>query len=284
MSIYPSLTMIKRVLIPTDGYGLEDHVIRYVARAFPFAEFHTISVVNTYERGVQLTDILYMEMKESAKKAIERSEKILREEGIESVNSQILEGLPSRTIVNYAKKNDIDIIAMRVYCRKSTASAHRMGSTVTNVLRRSNMPILTLVNEAERFNIRNILLLTDGTGKSKNAENYAILLTSSLKARMHVMYLKSDKEINAEKKLENVLWKASFWEIPTKKIVVNEKDTQAIMGEFKENDIAVMGIGRKMLFWIKIGHLAQFIATHSPIPVIFVRAFKKRWSLRMPRK
>ncbi len=272
--------MIKRILIPTDGYGLEDHVIRYVARTFPLAEFHTISVVNTYERGVQLTDILYMEMKESAKKAIERSERILREEGIETVYSSILEGLPSRSIVNYAKKNDIDIIAMRVYCRKSTASAHRMGSTLSSVLKRSHIPVLTLANEAERFSIHKVLLLTDGTGKSKNAENYAILLASSFKAKMHVMYLKSKKEMNAEKKIENVLWKASFWNIPTKKVMVNESDKQAIINEFKENDIAVMGVGRRMLFWVKIGHLAQFVATHSPIPVIFVRALKKRWSPR----
>ncbi len=90
--------MIKKILIPTDGYGLEDHVIRYVARAFPFADFHVISVVNTYERGVQMTDILYREMKDSARKAIQHAEALLEEEGIHLIHTHILEGLPSRRL------------------------------------------------------------------------------------------------------------------------------------------------------------------------------------------
>ena len=72
--------MINRILIPTDGYGLEDHVISYVARAFPFAEFHVVSIVNTYERGVQMTTLLYDEMKKPRKRQfmrLKKSSKIL---------------------------------------------------------------------------------------------------------------------------------------------------------------------------------------------------------------
>ena len=114
--------MIKNILIPTDGYGLEDHVVRYVARAFPLSNFYVVSVVNTYERGVQLTNLLYQEMKASAEKAIERAKSLLEKEGIKEVQCRILEGLPSRIINKYAKRRDIDLIAMRVYSRKSTAS------------------------------------------------------------------------------------------------------------------------------------------------------------------
>ncbi|HDD57375.1 MAG TPA: universal stress protein, partial [Thermoplasmatales archaeon] len=103
--------MIKKIVIPTDGYGLEDHVIRYVARAFPFADFHVISVINTYERGVQLTTLLYKEMKESAEKAMSRGKRLLESEGIHDVKTRILEGLPSRKIIEYAKSVDADLIA-----------------------------------------------------------------------------------------------------------------------------------------------------------------------------
>ena len=95
--------MIKNILIPTDGYGLEDHVIRYIAKVFPSSDFYVVSVVNTYERGVQLTNLLYSEMRVNAEKAIERAKNVLEEEGIKNVQCKILEGLPSRIINKYAK-------------------------------------------------------------------------------------------------------------------------------------------------------------------------------------
>ncbi len=276
--------MIKKILIPTDGYGLEDHVIRFVVRAFPFAEFHVVSVINTYERGVQLTGILYEEMKESARKAIERGSNLLEEEGVHSFHSEILEGLPSKEIVNYAKKNDVDIIAMRVYSRKSTASAHRMGSTLANVLKRSTIPVLTLAEECEKREIKKVLLLTDGTSKSKRAENYAILFASSFGAKIEALYIKGKNTEDYKKKLENVAWKASYWGIEVKESVEDMENKKAFLKHFNNNDIVIMGVGKKMLLWRKIGHMAQFVATHSPIPVIFVSALKKRWSKRMQPK
>jgi len=275
--------MIKNVLIPTDGYGLEDHVIKYVAAAFPFARFHVISVINTYERGVQLTDILYQEMKDSAIKAIERAEELLRSEGIDTFHSQILEGLPSREIVKYAKNNDIDLIAMRVYCRKSTASAHRLGTTLRNVLQRSNIPVLTLAEECSKIPIKRILLLTDATAKSKRAENYAILLSSAYRAQLEILYLRSNQE-DVKKKLNNVAWKASYWQIEVSKASESIEDMDAIRKHFESNDLIVMGPGKRILFWTKIGHLSQFVATHSPIPVIFVSSLKKRWYQRISHK
>jgi len=271
--------MIKKILIPTDGYGLEDHVIRYVARAFPFADFHVISVVNTYERGVQMTDILYREMKDSARKAIQHAEALLEEEGIHLIHTHILEGLPSREIVKYSKIHDLDIIAMRVYCRKSTASAHRMGSTIRNVLRISTIPVLTLAEECQRYEIKNILLLTDGTGISKRAENYAILLASSYKARLEALYIKEEDE-DASKKLDSVMWRAKYLDVNVKRSIESFRDRDMLMKHFANNDLVVMGIGRRRILHRHIGHMAQIVATHSPIPVIFVSALKKRWFKR----
>lgn len=268
--------MIKRILVPTDGFGLEDHVVRYVARTFPFADFHVISVVNTYERGVQMTDILYREMKDSARKAIHHAESLLEEEGIHLIHTQVLEGLPSREIVKYAKIHDVDIIAMRVYCRKSTASAHRIGSTIKNVLRISTVPVLTLAEECKRYEIKNILLLTDGTGISKRAENYAILLASSYRARLEALYIK-ERDEDVSKKLDSVIWRAKYLDVNVKRSIESFKDRDVLMEHFANNDIVVMGIGHRRLLHRHIGHMVQIVTTHSPIPVIFVSALKKRW-------
>jgi len=278
--------MIQKIIIPTDGYGLEDHVIKYVARAFPSAEFHLISVVNTCERGVQLTSLLYKEMKESAEKAIERGKKLLEDERVENIKSKVLEGLPSKKIIDYASKRDADLIAMRVYSRKATTSAQRIGSTVKNVLKRSHVPVLTLANECERFPVKKVLFATDGSGKSERAKNFAILFSSYHKAELEALYVIENKEKESRGKnvLHNIEWKASFMDVMVKKSLEEGDVVEKILEHARNNDILIMGIGRQILFMHYLGHVTQAICTHSPIPVIFVRCMKKRWEKRMPRR
>ncbi len=274
--------MIRRILVPTDGYGLEDHVISYVARAFPFAEFHVISVVNTYERGVQLTNLLYEEMSEAAMNAVREATEKLEQYGIHDVKNAVLEGLPSKEIVRYAWVHDMDLIAMRVYSRKHTASAHRLGSTVRNVLVRSRIPVLTVADDVDRLPIRRVLLLTDGTSKTKRAENFAILFASSYGLKMDIVYFLWDTradEGHAEKIIRNVEWKAQHWGVEIGRKII-EKRIEDMTNHLSGSDIVVMGVGKRGIFRCKIGHVAQYVATHSPIPVIFVKKMKERWSKR----
>ena len=269
--------MIKKILIPTDGYGLEDHVINYAARAFPFAEFHVISVINTYEGGVQLTNLLYEEMKKGAQRAVYEAENKIRAHGIEDIKTTVAEGVPSIKIVAYAKLYNIDLIAMRVYSRRYTASAQRMGSTVKNVLKKSRVPVLTLAENCDRLPIKKILLLTDGTHKTKRAENYAIHFASTHGAKIEALYF-SQEGGKGEKILQNFEWKAKYWNVEVKKSTVEEMGN--LKKHFENNDLAIMGLGKKTIFGCKVGHFSQYVATHSPIPVIFVRKMKERWSSR----
>ncbi len=278
--------MIEKVVVPTDGYGLEDHVIKYVARAFPFAEFYVISVINTRERGVQLTTLLYKEMKESAEKAVKRGKEILEEEGIHNVKTRILEGIPSKKITEYAKARDADLIALRVYSRKTTASSQRLGSTVKNILKRCTIPILTLAEECDRLPIKNVLFATDGTRRSERAKNFAILFSSSLNANLEVLHVISDKNNghHADAILQNAEWKASFMDVKVKKSLEHGDAVEKILDHAKENDVMILGAGRKFLLWPYIGHVTRAVCTHSPVPVILVHCIKKRWEKRMHRK
>ena len=275
--------MIKKIIIPTDGYGLEDHVIRYIVRAFPFAEFYIVSVINTYERGVQLTNLLYREMKESAEKAVERGRKILEEEGIENVSTRIIEGIPSKRIIKYAKRKDADLIALRVYSRKTTASAQRMGSTIKNVLKGCTMPVLTLAEKCDKLPIKKVLFATDGTKGSERAKNFAILFSSSLGAELEVLHVKEDdkNDHHAEEILKNTEWKASFANVKVKKSLEHGDVVEKILEHAKENDIVIIGSLRRFLVWRYIGHVTQTVCTHSPVPVILVHCIKKGWKKRI---
>lgn len=278
--------MIEKVVIPTDGYGLEDHVIRYVARAFPFAKFYVISVINTHERGVQLTTLLYKEMKESAEKAVKNGKEILEEEGIHNIKTRVLEGIPSKKITEYAKRRDADLIALRVYSRKTTASAQRIGSTVKNVLRKCTIPVLTLAEECNKLPINNVLLATDGTRRSERAKNFAILFSSSLNANLEVLHVVPDanNSHHADDLLKNAEWKASFMDVKVKKSLEHGEIVENILRHAEENDAIIIGAGRKFLLWHYVGHVTQAVCTHSPVPVILVHCIKKRWEKRMHRK
>ena len=278
--------MIRRIVIPTDGYGLEDHIIKYVARAFPFAEFYIISVINTYERGVQLTNLLYKEMKESAEKAVNEGKEILEGEGINNVKTRVLEGLPSKKITEYAKRRDADLIALRVYSRKTTASAQRIGSTVKNILKKCTIPVLTLAEECNKLPIKKILFATDGTRRSERAKNFAILFSSSLNAELEVIHVVPDENNShhADSILKNAEWKASFMDVKVKKSLEHGDAVEKILEHAKNNDILIIGAGRKFLLWHYVGHVTQAVCTHSPVPVILVHCIKKRWERRMHRK
>jgi len=278
--------MIEKVVIPTDGYGLEDHVIKYVARAFPLAEFYIISVINTHERGVQLTTLLYKEMKESAEKAVKEGKEILEKEGIHNIKTRVLEGPPSKKIIEYAKRRDADLIALRVYSRKATASAQRIGSTVKNIIRKSSIPVLTLAEECNKLPIKKILFATDGTRQSERAKNFAILFSSWLKADLEAVHVVSDGNNggHADEILKNAEWKASFMDVKVKKSLEHGDAVEKILEHARDNDIIIMGGGRKFLLWHYVGHVTQAVCTHSPVPVIIVHYIKKRWEKRMRRK
>ncbi len=270
--------MIKKILIPTSGYGNEDHIIEYVARVFPFATFHVVNVIDAYNRGFQLTNLLDQELSKLAENAIEQAKKKFQDEGINNIETKILRGLASKTIVKYSRKNDIDLIATGVYNKKSTCSINQMGSTVKNIIAHSTIPVLTLTKDTDKSQIKNILFPTDGTRKTRWAKNFAILLSAHLHAKLEVLSALNDKkdEDLALKLLENIEWKASFLNVKVKKTIKKGEAINIILEQTKENDIIIMGCGRRFLFWQTIGHVTKTIACSSSIPVIFVRYFKKR--------
>ncbi len=110
------------------------------------AELHTIFVINTTtfesipETGVwtKTKNILKNEGEEANKKVKEKC----KEEDIDS-KSQILEGVPDKQIIEYAKNNDIDLIVMGTSSKKGV-DKFLLGSVAEKVLRSSDIPVLVV--------------------------------------------------------------------------------------------------------------------------------------------
>jgi nucleotide-binding universal stress UspA family protein len=271
------MVVIKKILIPIDGRGLREHIVKYVARAFPSAKFYVISVVNAYEKGISFTDLLQKEMTLSAEKAIEKAKKILYDEGINDISNKVLFGVPSKAIVKYAKINDVDLIVLYVDSSKAAISYNRMGSTVRGVIKDCTMPVMTITEECCRIPIKNILFPTDGTRKSQMAKHFALLFSYFYKTELEVLHVlrEGEDKKNGDSILSDIEWKASFLQVKVKKSLEKGDVIEEILDHSKNNDIIIMGIEKKFLLWHILGNITQTIVTRPSIPVILVHYFKK---------
>lgn len=269
--------MFKRILIPTDGTGLEDHAIRYSALAFPFARYHVISVIQPDVRGTHLTKLMRQMLKESAEKAIKHAEELLFKEGIEIEKKKVLRGTPSKEINKYAKSEDIDLIVMRSYCKTGVLN-YRLGTTIENVLRHTPCPVLIITTSASQREPKKILMPIDGSHLGqKLLENVAMNTAKSFNAELTALCVIEKKKgirlkAQAEKVLTNAAWKAEHFELKLKKAIEYGDPADTILRFATSHDLIIMGAGKKGIFRrVVLGHVARQICAPSPVPVILVR-------------
>ncbi|RLF45903.1 MAG: universal stress protein [Thermoplasmata archaeon] len=263
--------MFRKILIPTDGRGLEDHVIKYVACTFPLAKFYVISVVETKVRGIHLTTILQKKLEENAMEAIEHAAKILLKEGIEVEEKKILYGDPPAKIISYAEKNDISLIAFR--CFHTHIPSLKLGGTIEKVLKKTQIPVLIMGCEIEGGMLKSILIPTDGTHGSQNAENLAIHLAVSFGAKLTALYVAKGKEDErGDAVLKNIKWKGKQRDVEVATLLKQGDPAEEILKEAPKHSILIMGAGRKgLLRNMVLGHVSREVAPLSPIPLILMR-------------
>lgn len=267
--------MFKRILIPTDGSGLEDHAIKYAAMAFPFAKYHVVSVIQPNVRGTHLTKLMRQMLKESADSAIHHAEKLLLEEGIKIEKKEILHGMPSKEIVSYAKKVDVDLIVMRSYC-KSGIQSFKLGTTIEEVLKHTYCPVLIISTSAEQREPKRILLPIGGPHQEQKAlENIALNTAKSFNADITALFVMEKKikgKGQAEKVLENVVWKGKHFELNVKKVIEQGDAAEIILNFAASHDLIIMGAGRRGIFRnVVMGHVAREMCATSTVPILLVR-------------
>ncbi len=267
--------MFKKILIPTDGSGLEDHAIRYASLAFPFAKYHVVSVIQPNVRGTHLTKLMRQMLKESADKAIHHAEDILLKEGIEIEKKKVLFGTPPKEIVSYAKKVGVDLIVMRSYC-KTGVQSFRLGTTIEDVLKHTYCPVLIISTSAEQREPKKILLPISSSHLDQKAlENIALNTAKSFSAEVTALYViegKGKGKEQAKKVLENVAWKAKHFELKIKKVIDHGDPAEVILGYAGSHDLIIMGAGKRGIFRnVVMGHVAREMCATSTLPIILVR-------------
>jgi nucleotide-binding universal stress UspA family protein len=140
--------MYDRILVPTDGSTETERAVEHAVElaAAHGAQLHAVYVVNsatfaglpmeTSWEGVG--DVL----REEAETALARVEAIATDHGV-PVTTQVLDGSPSRRIVEYAEGEDCDLVVMGTHGRGGIDRL-LLGSVAEGVVRACSVPVLTV--------------------------------------------------------------------------------------------------------------------------------------------
>jgi nucleotide-binding universal stress UspA family protein len=140
--------MYDDILVPTDGSEGTDKAAEHaldIAEKYD-ATAHVVYVVNTSAYSTlpadsnweSITAALEDEGKEATGEIVER----MHDADVDAVPS-VEEGIPHKTILEYADNNDIDLIVMGTH-GKSGLDRLLLGSVTEKVVRASEVPVLTV--------------------------------------------------------------------------------------------------------------------------------------------
>jgi nucleotide-binding universal stress UspA family protein len=140
---FVEVDMFKKILVPSDGSELASKIISQV-----------VDLAKTHQAEVILLHVAYTEygeaspgtMVQAVAQEAARCSAVLgqqaREIQAQGINVKVdcAEGSPAREIINYAKANSVDLIAMASHGRGGLA--WMLGSVAEKVLSHSNIPVL----------------------------------------------------------------------------------------------------------------------------------------------
>ena len=148
-------SIFQNIMIATDGSETAKKAVDAAIKLAKMnkAKLYAIHVIAPGELSVNLRDPRDLEWKDSMKVYLEKQggevtayvEDSGKTADVE-VESVVLEGNPANEIINFAQKNDIDLIIMGTL-GKTGIQRFLLGSVTENVIRHSKKPVLIVRGE-----------------------------------------------------------------------------------------------------------------------------------------
>lgn len=280
--------MFDDILVPTDGSDAAAAAADYAADLATHydATVHVLSVIDSRrtENAPQL------ERRQAA--AEERIDGICAgfDTSVRSVERAVRTGVPYRTILDYADEAGVDLLAMGTHGRTGV-ERYLLGSVTEKVLRRSDVPVLTVRDgDAEvHYPFEDVLVPTDGSDEAEAAAAVGIDVASRYDATLHVVSVVDVRSMGFDVRSEMV---ADSLEEGASDAVdrvaadardrVPAVETEVAYGtphgtlrtyvEEHDVDIVAMGThGRSGIERYLLGSVAEKFVRTSPVPVLTVR-------------
>ena len=286
--------MYEDILIPFDGAEGAADVLHHAGEIAHWADatIHVLYVADTTRDSVtvvegQTVDALVQEGED----IVERAEKTLHTLSVD-YESDVVQGNPAPTIVEYAERYEHDLIVMPTHGREGI-SRYILGSVTEKVVRLSPVPVLTArmhPDEQLMFPYENILIPTDGSASATHAAQHGLSLAAALDATVHVLSIVDDTSLGPDVRstissqeiekaatdaVDDLVSEAEIYGIADiVRHVEHGTPISEILDYIEANDIhaVVMGTtGRRGTDRILLGSVAEKTVRFGPVPVITVR-------------
>jgi nucleotide-binding universal stress UspA family protein len=287
--------MFDSLLLPTDG---SDGTTRALDHALDVASTHdaTLHVLNvadttrdsvTTVRG-EVVDALEHAGEEFVQSAADRA----ADRGVSTVTS-VQQGEPYQTIVDYAATQGVDLVVMPTHGRTGLGRL-LLGSTTERVVRRSDVPVLTIRPDTERdlsYPYRDVLVPTDGSDCADTAVALGADLATVDDATLHLLSVvavtslgidvRADIQVdileeNARTAVESAATAASDAgvESATEAVEFGASIHQTILSYIEDHDVDVVVAGthgRTGFDRYMLGSVTEKLVRTAPVPVLTVR-------------
>lgn len=291
--------MFDRILFPTDGSDgamvLLDHVLDIAAAHG--ASLHLLYVADTSrmsntEVWGEIVDTLEIEGERVVQEAADRA----TSRNISTV-TDVVQGEPYDSIIAYADTNGIDIIVMPTRGRRGL-ERFLLGSTTERVVRRANVPVLTVRPDDDRpieYPYENVLVPTDGSECANLALSVGIDIARTDGAALHLLTVISVASLGMD--VESRI-QTSALEEGAKNLLVDAEKTaeeagidaisrsvrygqsihRVILSYVDDHDIDIVVVGtrgRTGFDRYVLGSVTEYLVRTAPVPVLTVRGPEK---------
>lgn len=284
--------MYDDILVPVDESSVSTAVLDHASQIAHWddASLTLLNVADTARDSVTVVDNTVVDALESeGRRVVDEASKKLDTLGVD-YRTDVVQGDPAATIVDYAEKYDYDLIIMPTHGREGV-SRYLLGSVSEKVVRLSSVPVLTArMREDEQltFPYERLLVPTDGSKGATRAARHAIDLASALDATVHVLSVVDDSSLGpdvrsvisesardeeAQTAVETVLSMAEEADVPTVDSVVHGSPDEEIRDAIGAASIhaVVMGTtGNRGVERILLGSVAEKTVRSAPVPVLTV--------------
>ncbi len=273
------LGKINRILIPTNKNPLMEKSIDYITNIFPDATYYTIGVVDISGEAIMLYTSYssdYLDIMESLEKdAINEAVELLKKKNVKMGDSCIAKGFPAKTILDYSKKNNINLIVLTTSSKLGT-EGFKLGSTVKRIIEKSKIPTLLITPVSKCGKIEKVFNPSSGSKYSFRASMLSISFAKHFNASVKMLHFGKIKNQNLINTLENYAQSLGV------KFEIEEYEgnylLKKIVDETEKYDIMIASRGRKGFSYkfryfspeLALGKLEKEVIELSKIPIMLI--------------
>jgi nucleotide-binding universal stress UspA family protein len=285
--------MYDSILLPVDGSEQATKIVHHMADLAQWtgARIEVLYVADTTRDSVSVVDGTVVDaLEREGESVVADVAETLDALGVEH-GTDVVQGSPAPTIVEYAKRYDHDLIGISTHGRTGL-SRYLLGSVTEKVVRLSDVPVLTARMKSDEqltFPYEHVLIPTDGSAASAAAAGHGLALAAALEATVHVLAVVDDMsfgsdvrsalsmdklERSATEAMDEVKAEADDFDLAEVQThIAHGSPAEEIRKYIETSEIhaVVMGpSGRRGVDRILLGSVAEKTVRSAPVPVITV--------------